>query len=106
MATTEAQATVMAQTAARFDQVNVSLEGLLHRLMTELDVLRTQWQGAGGRSFEQVKAAWAHDQELLHRALGETAEAIRRSAQQYDAADSIASQRLAPARAGSMTLPL
>ena len=77
MATTQAQADVMAQTAARFDQVNRSLEAMLRRLMAELDVLRTQWQGAGGRSFEQVKTAWAHDQELLHRTLAETATAIR-----------------------------
>jgi WXG100 family type VII secretion target len=106
MATTQAEANVMAQTAARFDQVNLALDGMLRRLMNELEALRTQWQGAGGRSFEQVKVAWAHDQELLHRTLGETADAIRRSATHYDATDSAAAARLAPARAGGMTLPL
>ena len=96
----------MAQTAARFDQVNLGLEAMLRRLMTELEALRSQWQGAGGRSFEQVKTAWAHDQEALHRALGETAEAIRRSAAHYDATDAAAATRLGPARSGGLTLPL
>jgi WXG100 family type VII secretion target len=106
MATTQAEAAVMRGTAARFDQVNAGLEGMLRRLMTELEALRSQWQGAGGRSFEQVKIAWAHDQELLHRTLGETADAIRRSAGLYDATDTAAAARLAPARSGGLTLPL
>jgi WXG100 family type VII secretion target len=105
MATTQAQADVMAQAAARFDQVNASLEGMLRRLMTELDVLRTQWQGAGGRSFDQVRTAWANDQELLHRTLAETAAAIRASAGHYDATDALAVSRLTPV-AGGLTLPL
>lgn len=106
MATTQAPAAVMAHTAARFDQVNVALEGMLKRLLTELEALRTQWQGAGARSFEQVKTAWANDQEMLHRALAETADAIRRSASNYDASDTTAASRLAPARTGGLTLPL
>jgi WXG100 family type VII secretion target len=106
MATTQAQADVMAQTAARFDQVNLSLEAMLRRLMSELDALRTQWQGAGGRSFEQVKSAWARDQELLHRTLAETATAIRQSGTRYDATDGVAAQRLAPTTGGGLTLPL
>jgi WXG100 family type VII secretion target len=106
MATTQAQADVMTQTAARFDQVNQSLEAMLRRLMAELDVLRTQWQGAGGRSFEQVKSAWAHDQESLHRALAETAIAIRQSGTHYSATDGMAASRLAPTIGGGLTLPL
>jgi WXG100 family type VII secretion target len=106
MATTQAQADVMARTAARFDEVNVSLQAMLRRLMGELDNLRTQWQGAGGRSFEQVKSAWARDQELLHRTLAETATAIRQSGSHYDATDSSAAQRLAPTTGGGLTLPL
>ncbi len=105
MATTQAHADVMAHTAARFEQVNLSLEAMLKRLMAELDVLRTQWQGAGGRSFEQVKSAWAHDQELLHRTLAETAAAIRRSGTHYDATDAGAAARMAPT-GGGLTLPL
>lgn len=106
MTTTQAQATVMAATAAKFDQVNESLQGMLRRLMSELDVLRTQWQGAGGRSFEQVRLAWAEDQELLHRTLAETASAMRGSAQHYSMADTAASDRLSPARTGRIPLPL
>jgi len=106
MATTQAQADVMAKTAIRFDDVNQSLESMLQRLMAELDILRTQWQGAGGRSFEQVKTAWAHDQELLHRTLAETADAIRRSATGYDATDAAAARSLAPVTGGGIQLPL
>jgi WXG100 family type VII secretion target len=104
--TTEAQAAVMAQTADRFDEVSGVLEGTLQRLMSELDVLRTQWQGAGGRSFEEVRVAWSRDQEQLRAALTETAGAIRRSARQYDAVDSGAATRLAPVRANTLSLPL
>jgi WXG100 family type VII secretion target len=100
MATTQAQAAVMEQTAAKFDQVNESLQSTLKRLLGELEVLRTQWQGAGGASFEQVKLAWAADQEALQRALGETATAIRTSGRQYQATDTVAADRLwrSPAR--------
>jgi WXG100 family type VII secretion target len=106
MATTQAQAQVMAHTAARFDQVNASLETMLRRLMGELDTLRTQWQGAGGRSFEQVKTSWAQDQELLHRALGETADSLRRAATGYDATDTQSAGRFSPATDKLLTLPL
>jgi len=106
MATTQAEAAVMAQTAARFDQVNAALDTMLRKLLTELEALRTQWQGAGARSFEQVKIAWAQDQEKLSRALAETAEAIRRSGQTYAATDEVAATRMAPAAGGRLTLPL
>jgi WXG100 family type VII secretion target len=94
MSTTQAQAAVMETTATKFEQVNQSLEGTLKQLLGELEVLRTQWQGAGGASFDQVKLAWAEDQEALHRALSETATAIRTSGRQYQTSDSSAADRL------------
>jgi WXG100 family type VII secretion target len=107
MSTTQAQAAIMESTAARFDEVNQALQETLRRLLTELSVLRNQWQGAGGASFEQVKRVWAEDQEALHRALGETATAIRTSGRQYQASDTTAADRFAgPHRAGGLTLPL
>src|SRR2546423_14570939 len=75
----------MQQTADRFDQVNQSLQAMLRSLLGELEVLRTQWQGAGGASFEQVKPAWSEDQQALHQALAETATAIRTSGLPYEA---------------------
>jgi WXG100 family type VII secretion target len=105
MATTQAQAAVMESTAARFDQVNASLQGTLKKLLGELEVLRTQWRGAGGASFEQVKMAWAEDQEALQRALGETATAIRTSGRQYTTTDSAAADRFSGPR-GGIQLPL
>jgi WXG100 family type VII secretion target len=106
MATTQAQAAVMEQTAAKFDQVNESLQSTLKRLLGELEVLRTQWQGAGGASFEQVKLAWAADQGTLQRALGETATAIRTSGRQYQATDTVAADRFGGQQHGGIQLPL
>jgi WXG100 family type VII secretion target len=105
VATTQAQAAVMQQTADRFDQVNQSLQGMLRSLLGELEVLRTQWQGAGGASFEQVKLTWSEDQQALHQALAETATAIRTAGRQYTTADTAAADRLGGQR-GGMQLPL
>lgn len=103
--TTQAQAAVMESTAARFEEVNHSLEGMLKRLLAELEVLQTQWVGRGGATFEQVKRAWAADQTALHRALAETATAIRSAGRGYRASDDAAADRLA-ARGGGLQLPL
>lgn len=106
MPTTQAQAALMRSTAATFDSVNQGLESMLRRLMDELDVLRTRWQGAGGRSFEQVRQRWAVDQRALNRALAETAEAIRTAGQRYDASDVVAAGRLGDAGHRGLSLPL
>jgi WXG100 family type VII secretion target len=103
--TTQAQAAVMESTAAKFDQVNQALNGMLRRLLGELEVLRGQWVGRGGETFEQVKQAWAADQQTLHRALADTAAAIRTSGQLYVTADTAAADRLGPHR-GGLELPL
>jgi ESAT-6 family protein len=84
---------LMQTTARRFEDVNASLDGMLRRLLGELEALRNQWTGAGGRSFEQVKMAWAKEQEGLHRALAETSTAIRTAGQKYEAADAAAGDR-------------
>jgi WXG100 family type VII secretion target len=101
VATTQAQAAVMRQTADKFDQVNQSMQVMLKNLLGELEGLRTQWQGAGGRSFEQVKIAWSEDQVLA-----ETAQAIRTSGHQYTVTDTSAADRLGGHRGGGRQLPL
>jgi WXG100 family type VII secretion target len=106
MAITQAEAAVMASTADRFDAVNTSLQSMLRRLEAELDALRTQWQGAGGRSFEQVRLAWAAEQGKLHRALADTSAAMRSAASHYAATDDAASSRLAPVANAAISLPL
>jgi WXG100 family type VII secretion target len=106
MTTTQAQAAVMEATASKFEQVDQSLQGTLKRLLGELEVLRSQWQGAGGASFEQVKLAWAEDQQVLQRALGETATAIRTSGRQYQTSDSAAADRFGGSRGSGLRLPL
>lgn len=102
---TQAEAAVMEATASKFEAVNESLQSMLRRLMSELETLQKAWQGAGGRSFEQVKQAWAVDQESIQRALLETATAIRSSGQQYSASDSEAASRVAASNRG-LNLPL
>lgn len=95
----------MEATASKFEAVNESLQSMLKRLMSELEVLQTAWKGAGGRSFEQVKQAWATDQAAIQRALIETASAIRTSGQQYQASDTEAASRVAATNRG-VNLPL
>ncbi|MEV4811100.1 WXG100 family type VII secretion target [Micromonospora avicenniae] len=106
MSQTQAEAAVMQQTAARFEQVDESLQSMLSSLLAELDVLQQAWRGAGGRSFEQVKQQWAQDQAALQRALRETAGAIRTAGQQYDASDTEAAGRIAGTNRGGIQLPL
>lgn len=93
MSVSQTSTELMQTTARRFDDVGSSLDEMLRRLMGELEGLRTQWTGAGGRSFEQVKLAWAADQEKLHRALAETANAVRTAGRQYDVTDTAAANR-------------
>ncbi|BCB81068.1 hypothetical protein GCM10022251_61760 [Phytohabitans flavus] len=102
---TEAEAGVLERTAARFDQVNRDLEAMLKALMSQLEVLRDAWQGAGGRSFEQVKIQWSDDQAAIQRTLAETAVALRAAGRGYDAADDQAAARLATTHRG-IELPL
>jgi WXG100 family type VII secretion target len=102
---TQAEAAVMRQTAAKFEQVDQSLQSMLSALLAELEALQQAWQGAGGRSFEQVKQQWARDQAAMQRALRETASAIRTSGQQYDMSDSEAASRVATTNRG-IQLPL
>ncbi|HCT80331.1 MAG TPA: WXG100 family type VII secretion target [Micromonosporaceae bacterium] len=87
MAQTAAEAAVMESAAGKFESVNESLQGMLTRLMNELQALQSAWQGAGGKSFEQVKQAYEGNQKKLSEALRETATAIRTSGKQYTATD-------------------
>lgn len=103
---TQAEAAVMQQTAAKFEQVDQSLQSMLNSLLAELEVLQTAWRGAGGRSFEQVKQQWAADQATIQRALRETASAIRTAGQQYSTSDSEAASRVAATNRGGIQLPL
>lgn len=103
---TQAEAAVMQTTAQKFESVDQSLQSMLSSLLGELEVLQTAWKGAGGRSFEQVKQQWAQNQEQIHRALRETASAIRTSGQQYDVSDTEASSRMSATNTGSISLPL
>lgn len=105
VAQTEAQSAVMASTAAKFDNVNESLQSMLSTLMSELSVLSTSWKGLGAAAFEQVKTQYATDLKNLNRALSETAEAIRQSGTSYDATDNEAASRVSNT-GGSFQLPL
>ncbi|GLH94739.1 WXG100 family type VII secretion target [Phytohabitans aurantiacus] len=105
MTQTRADAAVMRQTAARFDEVSRGLEAMLSGLLVELAALQSQWRGAGGRSFQQVQAQWAADQRAIQQALVETAAALRASGTGYDATDTQAATRVATVNRG-ISLPL
>ena len=102
VSSTQAQAAVMAQVAARFDDVQASLRSTLTNLLREVESVRADWQGSGGDSFQQVTAAWGNDQRRLLTALAETATAIRTAGRVYTAVDESAAQRMS----SSITLPL
>ena len=106
MSQTQAEAAVLRQTAQRFEQVDESLQSTLTRLMAELEDLQTAWQGAGGRSFAQVKQVWSRNQAAIQQALRETATAIRTAGQRYDASDAEAARRVSAVDRGSIRLPL
>ncbi|MEV8504341.1 WXG100 family type VII secretion target [Actinoplanes sp. NPDC051475] len=106
MAQTQAESAVMAQTAAKFDQVNSTLTSMLNKLMSELSVLQTAWVGAGGRAFETVKNQYQRDLADLNKALADTAEAIRTSGVSYENTDSSAAGTVTKAGGGGYSLPL
>jgi WXG100 family type VII secretion target len=105
MAQTQAQSAVMANTAAKFDDVNASLQQMLSTLMSELSVLSSAWKGLGAAAFEQVKVQYEQDLKRLNTALAQTAGSIKQSGAGYDASDSEASSRVASS-GGSFQLPL
>ena len=102
VSSTQAEVAVMAQVAARFDDVQASLRSTLTNLLREVESVRADWQGSGGDSFQQVTAAWGNDQRRLLTALAETSTAIRTAGRVYTAADDSAAQRMS----SSITLPL
>jgi len=104
---TQAELSVMESTAQKFEQTNQHLQRRLDQLMQELAVLQKEWQGSGGRSFDQVKQAWHADQETINRALGATAEAIRTSGRSYATTDTTVADRFTSGgTGGGLKLPL
>jgi WXG100 family type VII secretion target len=91
---TQAEAAVMAQVAAKFDDAGASLNKILSDLLVEVDAVRDQWVGLGGTSFQQVTEAWGRDQADLVTALNETAAAIRTAGRSYTATDDAAADRM------------
>jgi WXG100 family type VII secretion target len=105
MAMAKAESAVMANAAAKFDEVNGALQLMLSTLMSQLSELGGSWKGLGATAFEQVKSQYATDLQSLNNALAETAESIRASGAGYHATDSDAASRVART-GGTFTLPL
>ena len=105
VAQTQAEAAVMASTAAKFDGVNDSLQSMLSTLMSELSALSAGWKGLGATAFEQVKVQYAADLKKLNQALSETAESIRQSGTSYTTTDTDAASRVS-GTGGNFQLPL
>jgi WXG100 family type VII secretion target len=105
VAQTQSDSAVMAQTAAKFDHVNQSLQQMLSTLMSELSTLNSTWKGLGAAAFEQVKQQYEADLKKLNQALADTAESIRVSGVGYHSTDSDAASRLS-GTGGNFSLPL
>jgi WXG100 family type VII secretion target len=105
MPQTQAESAVMAQTAAKFDQVNTQLQSMLSTLMSELSTLSGSWKGLGAAAFEQVKQQYEADLKSLNQALADTADSIRQSAVGYDTTDTEAASRVSNT-GGQFSLPL
>jgi WXG100 family type VII secretion target len=105
VAQTAAEAAIMESTAGKFEQVQEGLDSMLTRLLGELEILQTHWQGRAGRSFTQVKEAYQANQRKLSAALGETATAIRNSGTTYTATDDESSSKVSSINT-SVSLPL
>ncbi|MGC9668213.1 WXG100 family type VII secretion target [Planosporangium sp. 12N6] len=104
---TRSEAAVMAQTANKFRSTNQDLNGMLTRLMGELDGLRAGWRGRGAQAFDNARLNWDQDMKQLHQALEETANAIDKAGTYYTTSDSESANRLNAFQGGSnITLPL
>ncbi|NUR73284.1 MAG: WXG100 family type VII secretion target [Hamadaea sp.] len=106
MSQTAAQTAFMETTASKFEATNNELQSMLRTLMGNLEILQKGWQGAGGRSFQQVKEQWNQDQAKLQQALLETASAIRDSGKSYANTDSESSSRMNNVNRGGINLSL
>jgi ESAT-6 family protein len=104
--TTQVTQSELDAAAKRFEEVNGELQGMLRTLLSQLESMKQQWQGAGGRSFESVKSAWSTDLANLNTNLLETAAGIRSSGQNYYASDTEASQTMRSINSGTTILPL
>jgi WXG100 family type VII secretion target len=80
--------------STRFNAVHGELSRQLTQLMTEVESVRSAWQGRGGTSFQLVTQEWKHDQDRMLRALSETAELLRTSGRNYTVADDTSSERV------------
>jgi WXG100 family type VII secretion target len=105
MSETQVDADMMQATANKFEQVNDSLQGMLQKLMGQLEGLESSWRGAGGSAFTDVKARYQQDQQKMSQALAITVEAIRESSGSYSTTDSEAASKMAASNAG-LQLPL
>lgn len=103
---TQASSTEMRSTADQFEQVNGEITSTLKRLMGELSILNTSWQGLAAGQFHKVKERYEQDLTTLNKALAETAESIRMSAGGYDTTDSDAAARVTKSGGGGINLPL
>jgi WXG100 family type VII secretion target len=104
--TTQVTQSELDSAARRFDEVNGELQGMLKTLLSQLESMKQEWQGAGGRSFESVKLAWSKDLSELNANLLETAAGIKSAGQNYDVSDTEASNKMSAAHGGTTILPL
>jgi WXG100 family type VII secretion target len=105
---TQTDLALMEQTANQFETVAAALQTMLQTVRQKVVSLQAAWVGRGASSFQQVMDEWTRDQDSINRLLGQTAELIRSSGQEYSTTDTDAASRFrsgggtaGPAPAGS-----
>jgi WXG100 family type VII secretion target len=101
----QANAEIMAKTAADFDQGNEGLQTMLSTLMSRLTALNGSWRGLAATAFEQTRVDYEANLKKLNTALSDTAVAIRESGAQYTTTDEAAASSVTNT-GGGYSLPL
>jgi WXG100 family type VII secretion target len=99
---------LMIQKEKDVDDVANRLTSMLTGLMNELTPLASEWQGAGGNSFQQVRDRFDQDMAKLNHSLRSLAEAVGSSGRDYTVSDDEMKSEMerAGATAGSITAAL
>lgn len=77
----------MGSSAAHVNEVNAQIQSQLTSLMSRLEPLQAQWQGAAAGSFTQVKVQWNENARKLNEALRSIGEALAMNQTNYALSD-------------------
>jgi len=82
-------------TAARHvSEVSDLVQGQLRRLDSEVQAVRSVWQGAGAASFQALHQRWLEDATKLRIVLGQIGEGLVTNEARYGQAEDAAQQQM------------